>query len=276
MTEPGTRTVTTAGTEAGAAAAAAAGPDAVAAADRRFEIEGRTLRYPTDFRDGCSLVSMFLVPTRAADEQIAASGFTAAEVAPGRTIATVVGVHYTDTDCGAYDEVAWGVMVKPIGDRRRVPYGATVADILRGRVASYTWRLAVSTTLSRDAGLRMWGYPKTVEDLRFERSGGQASMAWHDGETEVMRLSVPDTGTRTPKRISPPVYSVLDGRQVVGNLTQSSTEVGYHRSGASIRLGAHPIADELRRLGLPKRPILATWNGHLTFRMSAPRPLRSA
>ena len=272
MTETGAGT----GNGADTAVTATTGTETVAAPDRTFTIEGRTLRYPTLFRDGCSLVSVFLVPTSAANEQIAASGFTAAEVTPGRTIATVVGVHYTDTDCGAYDEIAWGVMVEPIGAHRRVRYAATVADILRGRVASFTWRLAVSTTLSRDAGLRMWGFPKTVEDLRFDRSDGLASMSWHDGETEVMRLSVPDTGTRTAKPISPPVYSVLDGRQVVGNLTQFSTEVGYHRSGASIRLGAHPIADELRRLGLPKRPILATWNGHLSFRMSAPRPLRSA
>ena len=99
-------------------------------------------------------------------------------------------------------------------------------------------------------------------------------MSWHDGETEVIRLTVPDTGSRTAKPISPPVYSVLDGQQVVGNLTQSYTDVGYHRSGASIQLGHHPAADELRRLGLPKRPILAVWNGHLSFRMSAPRPLR--
>ena len=257
-----------------ASADQATGSATLAAADRTFEIEGRTLRYPTLFRDGCSLVSMFLVPADAADAQITASGFTVAQVTPGRTIATVVAVHYTDTDCGAYDEIAWGVMVEPIGGGRRLRYGSTVADILRGRVASFTWRLAVSTTLSRDAGLRMWGYPKTVEDLRFERSSGLASMSWHDGETEVMRLSVPDRGTRTAKPISPPVYSVLDGRPVVGNLTQWSTDVGYHRSGASIRLGTHPIADELGRLGLPKRPILAIWNGHLSFRMSAPRPLR--
>jgi hypothetical protein len=249
--------------------------ETVAPADRTFELDGRVLRYPAHFRDGSSLMTMYLVPVDAANEQIASSGFTAARVAPGRTIATVVAVHYTDTDCGDYDELAWSVMVQPLERGRRVPYAATVADLVRGRVASYAWRLAVSTTLSRDAGVQMWGYPKTVEDLRYRREGGRASMAWHDGETEVIRLTVPDTGTRTVAPISPPVYSVLDGEPVVGNLTQSYTGVGYHRTGAEIRLGDHPVADELRRLGLPKRPILAVWNGHLSFRMSAPRPLRS-
>ena len=247
----------------------------VAPADRIFEIEGRNLRYPTRFRDGSSLVTMFVVPAGPANEQIASSGFTVATVAPGLAIATVVAVHYTDTDCGAYDELACAVMVQPFEGGRRVPYASTMADLVRGRIASYTWRLAVSTTLARDAGIRMWGYPKTVEDLRYRRQDGRASMAWHDGDAEVIRVTVPDTGTGTASAISPPVYSVLDGEPVVGNLTQSYTHVGHHRSGASIELGDHPVADELRRLGLPKRPILAVWNGHLSFRMSAPRPLRS-
>ncbi len=249
--------------------------DAVAPADRIFEIEGHHLRYPAHFRDGSSLVTTYLVPAGPADERSASSGCRAARAAPGRTIASVVGVHYTDTDCGAYDELAMGVVVQPVDGRRRVPYAATLADLLRGRVATFAWRLAVSTTLARDAGLRMWGYPKTVEDLRYRREGGRASMAWHDGDTEVLRLTVPDAGTRSAAPISPPVYSVLDGEPVVGNLTQSATGVGYHRLGAGIQLGDHPVADELRRLGLPRRPILAVWSGHLSFRMSAPRPLRS-
>ncbi len=241
--------------------------------DRVFDIEGHRLGYPTEFRDGCSLMALFVVPTAAADERIAPSGFVAAEIAPRRTIVTVVGVHYADTDCGSYDEIAWTVIVQPFSGRRGVPYVSTITDIARGRVATYSWRLAVSTTLSRDSGIRMWGFPKTVEDLRFERADGRASMSWQVGDATVMRLSVPDSGARVAKPVSPPVYSVFDGAPHVGNLTQSYTDVGYHPRAGELELGEHEIADELEELGLPKRPLLACWNGHLSFRMSAPRPL---
>jgi len=30
------------------------------------------------------------------------------------------------------------------------------------------------------------------------------------------------------------------------------------------------LADKLRALGLPRRPLLATWAGHLAFSMTAP------
>jgi hypothetical protein len=39
------------------------------------------------------------------------------------------------------------------------------------------------------------------------------------------------------------------------------------------RPGCSRVANELRRLGLPRRPLLATWNGHLDFSMSAPEKL---
>jgi hypothetical protein len=40
-----------------------------------------------------------------------------------------------------------------------------------------------------------------------------------------------------------------------------------------LSLGDHPVADELRSLGLPKRPLLSAWMGRLAFEMSAPEKL---
>jgi hypothetical protein len=57
-------------------------------------------------------------------------------------------------------------------------------------------------------------------------------------------------------------------------------DLGYparFRDGASAAglfvVRARRVANELRRLGLPRRPLLATWNGHLDFSMSAPEKL---
>lgn len=239
---------------------------------RRFEIEGHDLGYPAEFRDGSSLVGLFLVSSRRADELLAGSGFRAAEVLPRRSVVSLNCVHYTDTDCGSYDEVAFAAFVRS-GEPSRVPYLPTWRRVVAGDVASHSWRLAVTSRLSRDAGIRMWGFPKTVEDLRYEVEDGQAAMSWHADGGEALRFSVPARGRRTTGPISPPVYSVHEGRPHVGYLTQSYTDVGYHVRGARLELGDHPAAAELRRLGVRRRPLLAVWNGHLHFRMSAPVPL---
>jgi hypothetical protein len=42
----------------------------------------------------------------------------------------------------------------------------------------------------------------------------------------------------------------------------SATEVGFRLGGATLELGAHPMADELRHLGLPRRALSTTSFGH--------------
>ena len=72
------------------------------------------------------------------------------------------------------------------------------------------------------------------------------------------------------------MYSILGGRPHVGYLTQRYTGVGYHLRGGSIDLSRTRSPDELRSLGLPRRPLVSVWNGHLSFEMSTPRPISDA
>jgi hypothetical protein len=247
---------------------------------QRFSIEGRELGYPTSFRDGSAMTAMFSVPIAAATTLVADTGFTPAQILPRRAVVSLNCVHYIDTDCGTYEEVALAVLVNdpsnvtaPSGLASRIPGVRTWRSLIAGTVGAHSWRLGVSTTLSRDCGLQMWGFPKVVGDVTFTRTGERAEMSWvQDGEL-VLRYRAPATGSRTPKEISPSVYSIHEGVPQIGYLTQRYTGVGYHLKGAELVLGPHLFADELRALGLPRRPLLSVWNEHLEFEMSAPRPI---
>jgi hypothetical protein len=242
---------------------------------RRFNIEGKDLGYPTHFEDGTSTFGLFLVPSRVANQLIVDSGFQVEEIFPGKAALSISCVHYTDTACGAYEEIAIAFFVKRLGKHKRfrIPFLSSWKDFLRGDIPSYTWRLPVSSTLARDCGIDMWGFPKTLETIDYELAGSNATTTWRvDGEV-VLGYSVPATGNKQPATVSPPVYSVFEGRTHVSYLTQDYRDVGYHRSGAELFLGEHPVVDDLRRLGLPKKPLLALFNGHLSFDMSAPELL---
>jgi hypothetical protein len=43
--------------------------------------------------------------------------------------------------------------------------------------------------------------------------------------------------------------------------------------GATLELGDHPIAADLRALGLPKTPLMTVWMGHQHGRFEAPVPV---
>ena len=238
-----------------------------------FDIDGRTLTYPTQFRDGSAATGLFLVDSDRANDLIADSGFRIAEVAPGRGVLALTGVHYTDTDCGRYDETTQAFFVVPAGSGDRVPYLSTWSDIVRGRGASFAWRLQVTTGLSRDAGLRMWGFPKTVEDITFERKAGTATFRLRMDGQDVLRYRVRERGHRAPAPVTSMVYSVFNGEPHVSRLTQRYRDTGYRFRGGELELGEHPMADDLRALRPGRRALLAGWHGHLAFSMTAPTPL---
>lgn len=240
---------------------------------RHFQIDGRELVYPTDFRDGSSCMGLFLVDAARANQLIADSGFTVAQMVPGKAILSLNCVHYTDSDCGSYEEIALAFFVDREGRGLRLPFISNWYDLLRSGIASYTWRLPVTTVLARDAGIEMWGFPKVLAEIDYQCSDERANFCWRsDGET-VLRYALPARGTRQPDTFTAPVYSVFEQEHHVSYLTQSYRNTGYHLRGAELQLGAHPVADELRSLGLPRRPLLAVWNGHLAFKMSAPERL---
>lgn len=240
-----------------------------------FTIEGHRLTLPAQFRAGSSMVGVFVVPTARIRPRLVGTPFLPVEIAPGRTMMGLNCVRYTDSDCGAYEEIAFTAFVhRHDGPALRVPYASTLHDLISGNIGSFAWRLAVTTTLSRDAGLQIWGFPKTVEDLVYDQRPGAATMKWLDNGREVLRFTVPTAGTRTAREITPPVYSILNGAAHVGRLTQNYRRVGYHRRGASLAVGTnHPAADELRSLGLPKRPLITVSHGALSFSMSGSAPL---
>lgn len=241
--------------------------------DPTFNIEGETLSYPTDFRDGMSLMGSFLVPSKAAEALLADSPFEPAEVLPGRTLFLLNCVHYTDTDCGVYEEIAFAVPAKH--HSQRVSRIGTLKGFTNGGdVYTYTWNLGVNSKLSQQAGIQMWGFPKQMADLTWQDDGTDTSMIWNDGDNLVMKFTVPSGGTQESGPISPPVLSAMHGKPYVGYLTQSYSQVGYKPGAGSLELGDHPVADELKSLGLPKRPLVSIWNGHLEFEMSAPEPIK--
>jgi hypothetical protein len=240
--------------------------------ERRFQIEGRDLGYPTMFRDGSTAMGLFAVSARAAQGLIAESGFEVAEIAPGRGIFSLNCVHYTDSDCGVYEEIALSFFVKKVGGGRGLPYLSTWAEILRGEIASYTWVLPVTTRLACEAGIQMWGFPKTVEQIQYMRTSERAGFDLRMDGQDVLSYSVRARG-KGERCVEAPVYSVYEGAPHVSILSQKYCEVGFQLGGGELRLGDHPLAEQLRSLGLPRRPLVSTWMGGFHFEMSAPSKL---
>lgn len=240
---------------------------------RHFEIEGRSLGYPAQFPDASSAVGLFVVPSSAADALLRDSGFEAARIAPGRAIFSLSCVHYRDSDCGAYEEIAMGFFVKKHGHASGERYLGTWLDIARDDAATWIWKLPVTTRLANDAGILMWGLPKTIEEIEFELADGRATFELRMDGREVLSYSVRARGKRQQPRSASAVYSIFEGAPHVTYLARECRDMGIRLGDGCLRLGDHPVAEQLRGLGLPRRPLVSSWMGQLALDVDAPEKL---
>jgi hypothetical protein len=119
----------------------------------------------------------------------------------------------------------------------------------------------------------MWGLPKTIEEIDFELADGRATFKLRMDDREVLSYSVPATGKRDPPPGASAVYSIFDGAPQVTILENEYHDVGVSLGGGRLSLGDHPVSEALRGLGLPRRPLVATWMGRLSLEVGPPRKL---
>ena len=172
---------------------------------------------------------------RAAQRLIDPTGLRIARVPMGRAVLTLAFVRYEDGDLDAYHEL--GVMLFVWGR----PRGRGV----------YVHTLPVNEEFTLAAGRQLWGFPKFLAEISIAEHTREATCALrHDG-ADVMELTV-RRGILPLIQPSLPTYTYLDG--TLRRTTWRSKGLAHGGlGGAWVELGQHPIADELRELGLPRR-----------------------
>lgn len=237
---------------------------------KTYEIASRTVTMPVHVRDASQWAAQWLVPARAAQELIAHTGLEVAEPFPGRAIAVVTFVRYRDSDLDAYDEVGIGFVVREHG-ARAASATQRALEVARRRFGVYIHHLPVNAAFTLEAGRTIWGYPKFLADIAIEPDddGAATCSLAHEGR-EILTLSVRNDGRIPLPPQAPPTYTFADGvlRRTTWDIAR--TRIAGNPDRAHLRLGSHPIADELRSLGLPRRAILSQSVADFRVRFHAP------
>jgi len=252
-------------------------PEAAPAA--RYVFQGREVTLPVVVRDASSSAGTYLVDATAARRLLPGPELDVVEVFPGQALFSIACIDYVDNDLGDYNEVCLALFVRERDDRPLVPYLGSVVDFFTNNLATYILHLPVDQSFTRDAGEGIWGFPKTVQEIDMnDAEGRRACRLVMDGKHVLTvtsfrggRWSLPDVPMKT--------YSYIGGRLHETTFVSGATEVGFGLGGTDLVLGEHPIADDLRRLGLPRRALMTVWMGHQHGRFEAPvlsAPSRSA
>ena len=210
------------------------------------------LRFPIVVRDASLATATFLVPPRGVAELLP-PGLEPVVVGRRWAVLALVVVDYRDTDLGPYHEVGTCFLVRGPGS---------------DRVGAYVHRLPVDGTFTMEAGRRLWGFPKWLTTSELSIVGHVATCHLMDGDRHVLTASfrglpAPLPGTRT---ITTEAWTSLDGVPRRAHWTMHHARPRPRPGGTTLVLGSgHPMADELRALGLPRRAAFTT----VVERMSA-------
>ena len=220
-------------------------------------VQGRAISLPVVVRDAVSITAMFAVRSAAMRALLPTARLHPAELLPGWSACVLGGIEYKDNDLGCYNEVAISFLVVE-GERAPLPLVGLVQAFRAQELGAYIHRLPVTTSFSRDAGRDIWGFPKTVDDITFHDGGGQRTCRLvADGE-HVLTLSVVRRGHGMMAPTPQVSWAWRDGTLYRTPCLMSGNGVGNRLGGATLVLGSHPIADELRGLGLPRRALFST------------------
>ncbi|MDZ4277696.1 MAG: acetoacetate decarboxylase family protein [Dehalococcoidia bacterium] len=250
---------------------------AVGASQPTFTILGRDVQLPVEVRDATAAVAYYLVSAGAAQRLVEQTGLRVARVVPGRTLCTIGTMVYKDGDLGPYHEIAVTFFVYEQGARPLPLLGAAIG-FLRGSVAAYIHQLPVDGEFTCAAGRTIWGFPKFMSEISVTTDGAEQTAVLNvDGE-HVLTQRMATGGTRSFRNRRQISYAHRDGVLYRTPSVMSGAEIGARLGGASLELGPHPIADELRALGLPKKALFSTYIGRMTGTFDAaervPRPLK--
>jgi len=227
-----------------------------------YEIQGQTVRLPVVVRDASTATVVYMVD-RAAAQRIVPPEFEVDEAAPGLTQFVILAVDYRDNDLGDYDEVGLVFFVRPKGRPE-------------AEVGTYIHHLPVNQSFTQEAGVKIWGFPKTVEQIAFTTTDDTATCSLHMDGQHVFTLTTPRGGQGETPEASALGYSLIEGVPHALDFSRGARGEGMTPGGAGVvlELGPHPIADELRSLGLPAlTPVLSSWTEQFYGTFGEVRPL---
>lgn len=227
-----------------------------------YTIQGQEIETPFEVREARQWAVQYLVQAPAAQAVIDHTGLQVAQPFPGRAMVSLAFVDYLDTPVGPYHEVAVSFVVRP-HDALPARGRELVAEFFRGEVGAFIHQLPVDQTLTLEAGVGIWGFPKFLADIEIRDIGRRTFCELrHDGE-HVLTLDVRRSGPVRLPQHTPPSYSFHEGVLRRTEWTSWGHDRGGVVGGAELELGSHPIAKELESLGLPQRALMTSHVGRL-------------
>ncbi|MAT93633.1 MAG: hypothetical protein CME59_13630 [Halioglobus sp.] len=221
-----------------------------------YTIDGKDITLPVVVGNASMLMNGFLVDAKAAQAMLAGTGFRVVELFPGKAILQLLLVDYKENDLGDYNE---GAIIFPVltpGEKKPFPFFGTMKRMGAGDIGNFVYRMPVDQEFTTHAGRFIWGFPKWVTRVDFEFGPRRAHGAFIDDGELVYAIEAKTGGKAQPAQQRAASLAIRDGKAWKTYGVNEPSGMTFSLGGKKPQIGdSHPLAKELRALGLPKRPM---------------------
>lgn len=235
---------------------------AAEAARRPFALsDGTTVELPLCSYEAEMMLATFTVSAAKARALIPIVELVPLRLTPRRALLFVVALEYRRMCIGPYREFMIGIPV-----RRRPSFDVPLLPALLQERAPgfgiYLTHIGVTTEIARIVGWELLGFPKFIVGVSYEEDGAERRCAVAEAGREIFSLAVRKATRLRMSERGFGIYSLspFDGRlYTVSYDYRMRVGMRLGRACARLRLGHHPLADELRALEIATTPLAARY-----------------
>lgn len=206
------------------------------------------------YRDDC-FMGVFTAAPEPVEALLPSDRLHPVTTTSGRALVAVVAWNYLETTVGPYGEV--GVAVLCTLDRKLPPLAGALLESASPAFGAFVAHLPVTTRIARDSGRTVWGYPKFVADMEFERLPAYQRVRLSEGGRHILSLRVRQSGLTVRDNRPLTTFTARGDELIVTRVPSRATyQLGSGARYGDLELGDHPVAEQLRGLDLSGSPLL--------------------
>lgn len=221
--------------------------------------------------DAGMLMNAFLVDANIAQQIIQDSGLRVLELFPGKALLQLLCVDYRENELGDYNE---GAIIFPVlspGESKPFPVLGSILRMARGKLGNFVYRMPVDQAFTTHAGRFIWGFPKWMARIDIEFGEQRASGSFFDEDELVYGITAKTGGNSNVKEQRAPSMAIRDGKAWKTYGTSTGSGLTFSLGGEMPTIGdKHPLALQLRELGLPKKPLFTVSMTHTAMHFAGP------
>jgi hypothetical protein len=222
-----------------------------------FERIGTRRKLPYYYYDNTSMAAIFLASSSKIKQLIPHPSMKPVELVPGRCIVAFAAFEYRKTDFEPYNEVSISFLIS--FRKRQIP-GFTAAKMMLSRtISSYVWQLPVNTEHARAGGVDLFGYPKFLADISFEKGDDWITCTLAERGQDILQLRGRRLPTKRGDLIHYITYAVENGNPLVADILVNPVGYAEAYGGREVELelgSGHHVCNVLEQVGLGKQALV--------------------